>query len=120
MKLILSPEFEAKLNAFVELLQRQATERRTGDWPTTNLSAETLACREVIIARDCKVKVTVGGKYIRVDLGDAGKYMIDAQGNIWGIKAYGVIHKGHQYGTLDTIHQFYWGGYKGLRISPKS
>jgi len=30
---------------------------------------------------------------------------------IYGIKAYGVIHRGHYYGTLDEIDQWYWGDY---------
>jgi len=58
----------------------------------------------------------VGKKYARVDVGPycniSGKYMIDMQtGEIFGIKAYGVIHKGHFYGTLDTINEWNWGGF---------
>ena len=56
-----------------------------------------------------------GKKYIRVDVGNSGRYMIDMEGNIWGIKAYGVIHKGHHYGTLDTIDLYYWGQYTAFK-----
>ena len=61
--------------------------------------------------RDVKVTIKPGAKYTKVDRGTSGKYMVDGDGNIWGIKAYGVIHRGHQYGTLDTINQYNWGGY---------
>lgn len=29
-------------------------------------------------------------------------------GKIYGIIGYGKIHKGHYYGTLDEIDQWYW------------
>ncbi len=60
---------------------------------------------------NCRTEVLSGRKYTKVNLGGAGKYMIDREGNIFGIKAYGVIHRGHQYGTLDTVHNYFWGGY---------
>ena len=41
--------------------------------------------------------------------------MIDQEGNIFGIKAYGVIHKGHKFGTLDTINDYYWGDFRGVK-----
>jgi len=52
-----------------------------------------------------------GKKYIKIDIGGSGRYMVDQEGNIYGIKAYGVIHKGHHYGTLDTIAEYFWGNY---------
>ena len=58
----------------------------------------------------------IGKKYARVDIGGSGRYMVDLEGNIFGIKAYGVIHKGHCYGTLDTIEEFFWGDYKARKI----
>ena len=57
------------------------------------------------------VRIIPGRKYIKVNVGASGKYMIDGD-KIFGIKGYGVIHKGHQYGTLDTIEDWYWGSYK--------
>ncbi len=62
-----------------------------------------------------KTKVIPGKKYTKIDVGHSRKYMIDNEGNIFGIKAYGVIHRGHCYGTLDTINDFYWGGYTATR-----
>jgi len=63
----------------------------------------------------CKVKITPGKKYTKVDRGGSGMYMIDNEtGVIYGIKAYGKVHKGHTYGTLVTIERFNWGGYKAV------
>lgn len=62
--------------------------------------------------RNAKVTVKPGKKYYKVDVGTSGKYMVDHDGNIWGIKGYGVIHHGHHYGTLDTINDWYWGDYQ--------
>ena len=59
--------------------------------------------------------IVLGKKYAKVDVGASGKYMVDLNGNIFGCKAYGVIHRGHQYGTLDTITDWYWGGYVGVK-----
>jgi len=67
-----------------------------------------------------KVKVTPASKYTRVDVGSSGKFMVvNATGEIFGIKGYGVIHKGHAYGTLDTIHEWDWSDYHPARL-PKS
>jgi hypothetical protein len=67
------------------------------------------------------VRLIIGRKYTKVDVFSSqwsGKYMIDNDtGKIYGIKAYGVINKGHQLGTLDTIDQYYWGGYRATRIA---
>jgi hypothetical protein len=64
-----------------------------------------------------KVSIKPGKRYIKVDVGSSGKYMVDAEGNIFGIKAYGVIHLGHQYGTLDTIKEWNWGGYTAFKAN---
>jgi hypothetical protein len=64
-----------------------------------------------------KVTVIPGKKYTKIDVGASGKYMVDSEGNIFGIKAYGVIHRGHQYGTLDTIDSWYWGDYTAVHKS---
>jgi hypothetical protein len=42
--------------------------------------------------------------------------MVDnATGEIFGIKGYGVIHRGHRYGTLDTIGDYDWSGYHAVK-----
>lgn len=43
-------------------------------------------------------------------------YMVDnATGEIFGIKAYGCIHKGHAYGNLNTIDAWDWSDYVGFK-----
>ena len=65
---------------------------------------------------DCRIKM--GRKYANVDVGDSGKYMVELDtGNIFGIKGYGVIHRGHSYGTLDTIDQYDWRGYVARKLT---
>jgi len=61
-------------------------------------------------------RIKEGKKYTKIDVGDSGKYMVDNYGNIFGIKAYGVIHRGHQYGTLDTINSYNWGNYTAVKL----
>ncbi len=51
---------------------------------------------------NAKTQIKQGRKWTRVDRGYSGKYMIDQQGNIYGIKAYGVPHKGYRYGNLEN------------------
>lgn len=69
------------------------------------------------------VEIKPGPKYTKIDRGPrwgqgrtehnmSGYLMIDnASGEIFGIKGYGVVHKGHRYGTLDTADQWFWGDY---------
>jgi hypothetical protein len=66
--------------------------------------------------RSAEVKIIPGKKYIKIDMGGSGKYMVvNETGEIFGIKAYGVIHRGHRFGTLDTISDYYWGEYRATR-----
>ena len=64
-----------------------------------------------------KVKIVHGRRWIKVDVGTSGKYMVDTDGAIYGIKGYGVPHLGHQYGTLDTIQEWDWSGYTAVRVA---
>ena len=41
-------------------------------------------------------------------------------GNIYGIKAYGVIHRGHFYGTLDTINDYDWSEYVARKLTAQA
>ena len=70
---------------------------------------------EVHYKHAIQTKVIPGKKYIKIDVGTSGRYMIDADGQIFGIKAYGVIHKGHFYGTLDTIDLYDWSNYTAVK-----
>ena len=98
--------FEEKIQTFAALVEKEVQEQMGRQYP--NISPDV-------------VKVIPGKKYVKVDVGPtsnmSGKYMIDEAGNIFGIKAYGVIHRGHRYGTLDTIRDYYWGGYVGVKKS---
>lgn len=61
-------------------------------------------------------KIKLGKKYDKIDLGGSGKLMVVKEtGEVFGVKAYGVIHKGHAYGTLDTISEWYWGDYHPMK-----
>lgn len=71
------------------------------------------------IAINTTAWVRPGSKYTKIDVGSSGKFMIDADGNIYGIKGYGVIHRGKRYGTLDTIENYYWGNYSpAKKVTP--
>lgn len=95
-----------KVKRFAEMLEEQQKER---------LIRDKLGCEANL--NNCKTRVVDGQKYIKVDVGTSGKYMIEkSSSSIFGIKAYGVIHRGHQYGTLDTIGEWDWGGYTGRKI----
>ena len=62
-----------------------------------------------------KTMIIPGRKYTKIDIGTinrSGKLMIERETErIYGIKGYGQVHKGHYYGTLDTVDSFYWGDY---------
>ena len=101
-------ELQAKLERFATLFQEQSLAelvRRKLDGPGNRA--------------ECQTSVKMGRKYANVDIGRSGRYMVElATGNIYGIKGYGQIHKGHQYGTLDTIDEWEWGGYTATRRAP--
>lgn len=66
---------------------------------------------------NCKVSLHTGRKYVNVDVGRSGQFMVEqSTGNIFGIKAYGQIHRGHQYGTLDTLNEWDWTQYYPTKI----
>lgn len=43
-----------------------------------------------------------GKKWTYINVGSSGFLMINPQGEIYGIKGYGVPHYGHYYGTLEN------------------
>jgi hypothetical protein len=95
---------DTKIWNLAKLINEQQIERFHRDHPT--LDAE----------RECHVNVMHGKKYTKLDVGSSGKYMVENEtGNIYGIKAYGVIHRGHFYGTLDTINNWDWSGYAAVQ-----
>ena len=94
-----------KLKQFAGLLEKEQIER---------LRRENLACQANI--DNARTSIKPGKKYTKIDVGYSGKYMVvNETGEIFGIKAYGVIHRGHKYGTLDTINDYYWGFYNTVK-----
>lgn len=96
-----------KLNRFVELVEKQSIER---------LHRDGLDCEANL--NQARTHSHEGPKYTRVDIGTSGRYMVvNETGEIYGIKAYGVIHRGHYYGTLDTVDEYYWGDYRAVKLA---
>lgn len=99
----------ATVEEFAALVLEQRQARLRADYPTSDQwEWET-------------VNVKPGKKYTKVDVGPrhnmSGEYMIDnATGEIFGIKGYGVIHRGHRYGTLETVEEWDWSGYVGSKV----
>ncbi len=91
-----------KLEALRALIDKEYNERMAKDYPN--------------IKHPDPVTIKLGRKYIKIDVGTSGKYMVEvATGNIYGIKAYGVIHRGYRFGNLDTINNWNWSGYRAIR-----
>ena len=97
---------EEKLKRFAKVIERQTKESLQRKFGLTYPGWE----------KDAKVTIKPGKKYIKVDVGTSGKFMVDMDGNIFGIKGYGVVHKGHCYGTLETIEQYFWGDYHPVKL----
>lgn len=94
-------DYKTKLQHFAETVQCQSQVqcKLSGVGCQTNLD-------------NCKTSIVPGKKYDKVNVGGSGRYMVDKfTCEIFGIKGYGQIHKGHRYGTLDTIVSWWWGGY---------
>ena len=101
---------EIKLASFAQLVETQSIQR---------LHDEGLDC-DANIDR-ARTRVVPGKKYAKIDIGTSGRYMVEiSTGNIFGIKGYGVIHKGHFYGTLDTTADYFWGGYYPKKLDGTS
>jgi hypothetical protein len=106
--------FQEKLEVFRAKVQEETYQRMV------KFSADYLPPERVMEVHGksaIETRVIPGKKYTKVDVGTSGKFMIDSYGNILGIKGYGVIHRGHQYGTLDTINEWFWGEYHPVRIA---
>jgi hypothetical protein len=107
-------DFESKLEAFRALVESDTRARYAADHARDHANGidYPLSVHEPqMIAR-----TKIGGKYAKVDVGMSGKYMVEMDtGRIFGIKGYGVIHRGHQYGTLETTADWNWGGYVAVK-----
>jgi len=95
-----------KLKQFAKLVEKQTIETLKRRLGLTYTGWE----------KEAKTTIKQGKKYTKVDVGTSGKFMVDSDGNIFGIKGYGVIYRGHSYGTLDTIDQYYWGEFHPIKL----
>lgn len=94
---------EQKIRALADLLLTQQRARLAANFSQEQADHET-------------TRVVHGKVYAKVDVGSYGSYsarlMVEyVTGVVYGTKSYGQVHKGHAYGTLDTIDQWYWGDY---------
>ena len=106
-------DITGKLEAFRARVETDTRARYAADWERDQ--ARGMNYPLSIHERQMCTKVKMGRKYANVDVGDSGRYMVElSTSNIYDIKAYGVIHRGHQYGTLDTIAEWDWGGYTAV------
>jgi hypothetical protein len=68
---------------------------------------------------EIETRVIPGRKYDKVDIKFysqwSGRYMVDREGNIFGIRRYGSVNKCKQYGTLETINDWFWGEYYPIK-----
>jgi len=64
------------------------------------------------------VSVNYGKKYVKIDIGDCGKFILDVENNhLYFIKAYGVINKAKNFGELNAIINADF-DYDGISIVP--
>lgn len=97
---------ENKMQEFVRILENDQLDK---------LRKMELDCDYNILG--CKVSVKTKKKYTCVDVGTSGKYMVDnITGEIFAIKGYGKVDKFKKFGTLETIYQYYWGEYLGVKL----
>ena len=109
--------FNNKIEILRSLIETQATKEMVEGLLKANtvLSVDTV---NSITSKTCPCYAKPGRKYTKIDIGGSGRYMVDNEtGDIFGIKAYGVVHLGYHFGNLDTIFDWYWGGYRAHKIS---
>lgn len=98
------------IEPFASLLEREQRTDFTENYPGAYLDERRDAA--------CKVTVKLGQKFAKVDVGTSGKYMVDLEtGEIFSIKGYGVVHRGHRFGSLDTINEWDWRGYRARPLA---
>lgn len=94
------------IDEFAALVERQQVEQ---------LHKDDLGCEANV--HNHRTRVVPGWKYTKVDIGHSGKFMVvNETGEIFGIQGYGIIHRGHQYGTLETVGDYWWGNYQPVLI----
>jgi len=108
------PTFQEKVEAFRVRLETAQAERYRREYPSLVPPTAKAIYRVKYVLVDVAQGSSASGKYMipipNCDVADAG--------TIYGIKGYGVIHRGHRYGTLDTIDEYDWSGYAAVRRHP--
>lgn len=77
--------------------------KKVQDGEQESLRRANLACEANM--NNALTTIKPGRKWTKVDVGSSGRYMVDPEGRIFGIKAYGVPHYGHYFGTLENPSQ---------------
>ena len=104
------------IQEFAAIVEKQQRERYIKSWEGFNPNDED---KNRIVKLGTKTTVKEGKKYTKVDVGQSGKFMVvNETGEIFGIKAYGVINKNkpNTFGTLATVNEWNWGEYKPFRL----
>ncbi len=102
-------EFDKKIQELATRITKERTERLMKEAKGTRVEHYTF--EEIKNLHQTGTTIIPGSKYVKINVGGSGMLMVDKEGNIFGIKAYGVIHRGKHYGTLNTIGQYWWGYY---------
>lgn len=96
---------EQKLESLGALIEQEQAERVRRDYP-----------KLFELGMTPKVKIVPGRRYTKIDVGDSGKYMVENETQqVFGIKGYGVIHRGYRFGTLDEMLLWDWSGYRAFK-----
>lgn len=103
----------AKIQAFADLVAAQTFHARRLDYFRTCQAQGHPEDPQMIEfwRKDSAATVRPGKKWTKIDVGTSGRFMVGDAGIIFGIKGYGVPNLKKQYGTLDTIHDYFWGLY---------
>lgn len=102
----ITSERAEQLRCFCGMLQEAQTEglRREGLDPS---------------AHDHHITLRIGQLYARVDVGSSDRYMVElSTGEIFGIRSDCAPNRRRTYGTLDTLHEWDWSGYRAVRRVP--
>ncbi len=110
MNTLEQPTLEYRIQQFALLLELEQRERYASECDHTG------ATLKMLQDNSCTVRVKPAAKYTKIMIHTANCFMIvNETGEIFGTKGYGVIHRGHPYGTLDTVDEWYWGDYTPRR-----
>lgn len=84
------------VDKFAKMLDKQVESYFAKEYPDSNAKGAH--------DRSKGVKIKRGKQYIKIDVGDSGKFMYDTEnGHLYFIKGYGVINRKKDYGPLDKI-----------------